>query len=70
MIARTKMIREGKKAPSFRKPQTVDELVTAIYEDNLSHFEFHENMGGDDCDCAQHITLNTIATFMGWDTEN
>jgi hypothetical protein len=47
------------------KPYTIDELVTTIYEDNLNHFEFHENMGGEDCDCALHITLNTIVKYWG-----
>lgn len=48
------------------KPYTIDELVTTIYEDNLNHFEFMENMGGGDCDCNLHITMNTIGDLMGW----
>ena len=52
------------------KIYTVDELVTAIYEANLSHFEFDSNMGGEECDCALHITMTTIATTMGWTEEN
>jgi len=47
------------------KPYTIDELVTEIYEDNLSHFEFEENMGGDPCDCNLHITMNTIMQYWG-----
>ena len=47
------------------KPYTIDELITMIYEDNLNHFEFHENMGGEDCDCHIHTTLNTIAHYAG-----
>ncbi len=47
-------------------PYTIDELVTTIYEDNLNHFEFMENMGGGDCDCNLHITMNTIGDVMGW----
>ena len=47
------------------KPYTIDELVTAIYEDNLNHFEFHENMGGEDCDCHIHKTMETIIHYWG-----
>jgi hypothetical protein len=48
-------------------PYTVDELVTTIYEDNYSHFDFHENMGGEDCDCHLHLTMQTIYKYMDWD---
>ena len=47
------------------KPYTIDELVTAIYEDNLNHFEFEENMGGEPCDCHLHITMETIVKYWG-----
>ena len=47
------------------KPYTIDELVTNIYEDNLSHFEFMENMNGGDCDCNLHQTMNTIIKYWG-----
>lgn len=47
------------------KPYTIDELVTTIYESELSHFEFMENMNGGDCDCSLHITLNTIMKYWG-----
>jgi hypothetical protein len=47
------------------KPYTIDELVTEIYEDNLAHFEFMENMNGGDCDCALHLTMNTIVRYWG-----
>lgn len=43
----------------------VDELITAIYEDNYSHIEFMENMNGGDCDCNIHQALNLIATYIG-----
>jgi uncharacterized Fe-S center protein len=46
-------------------PYAVHELVTKIYEDNYSHFDFMENMGGD-CDCSLHLTMNTIADIMEW----
>jgi hypothetical protein len=44
---------------------TADELIHEIYEDNYSHLEFDENMGGEDCDCHIHITLNTMARYLG-----
>lgn len=52
------------------KPSTVDELVTAIYESDQSHFEFMDSMNGGDCDCANHTAMNVIATQMGWEKEN
>ena len=47
------------------KPYTIDELVTTIYEDNLSHFEFMENMNGGDCDCVLHTTIYTALKYSG-----
>ena len=47
------------------KLYSIDELVQAIYEDNLNHFEFHENMGGEDCDCHIHTTIKTIIKYWG-----
>jgi hypothetical protein len=47
------------------KPHTISELVNEIYEDNYSHFEFEENMGGEPCDCHLHITMNTIVKYWG-----
>ena len=47
------------------KPYTINELVMEIYEQNYSHFDFHENMGGDPCDCNLHITMNTIMQYWG-----
>ena len=47
------------------KPYTIDELVTEIYEDNFSHFDFMENMNGGDCDCNLHMTMNTIIKYWG-----
>ena len=47
------------------KPYTIDELVTTIYEDNLNHFEFMENMNCGECECNLHITLNTIMEYWG-----
>jgi hypothetical protein len=47
------------------KPGSIDELVTMIYEDNLAHFEFMENMNGGDCDCSLHVTMQTIIHYWG-----
>jgi hypothetical protein len=44
---------------------TINDLINEIYDDNFSHLEFEENMGGTDCDCHIHITLNTIAKYAG-----
>ena len=50
----------------MNKLYSIDELVTDIYEKNLSHFEFMENMNGGDCDCNLHITMDTIYHHMEW----
>lgn len=48
---------------------TVNELINEIYADNDSHIEFMWNMGGGDCDCHIHTTLNTICKYIGWNPE-
>lgn len=50
-------------------PKTVNDLINEIYEDNYSHLEFEANMGGEDCDCHIHTTLNTIAKYAGIEVE-
>ena len=47
------------------KPYSIDELVQTIYEDNLEHFEYIDEMNSGDCDCRLHITLNTIIEYWG-----
>ena len=47
------------------KPYTIAELVEAIYEDNYSHFDFMENMGGDQCDCHLCMTMLNIIRYWG-----
>jgi len=47
------------------KPYTISELVEAIYEDNFSHIDFMDNMGGDPCDCHICNTLETIIKYWG-----
>jgi predicted DNA-binding ribbon-helix-helix protein len=41
---------------------TVGQLVDEIYDDNYSHLEFMDNMGGD-CDCNIHSALNLILEY-------
>ena len=43
---------------------TINELINEIYEDNFSHLDFMDNMGGD-CDCIIHNTLLTICKYAG-----
>ena len=42
--------------------KTIAQLVENIYEDNFSHIDFMDNMGGD-CDCQIHSTLETILEY-------
>lgn len=41
---------------------TAEELIEKIYEDNFSHVDFMDNMGGD-CDCNIHSALNVILEY-------
>ena len=43
---------------------TIDELITSIFEDNYSHIELVDNMGGD-CDCRIHLAMLTILEYWG-----
>lgn len=47
------------------KPYTISEIVTRIYEDNYSHFDFMDNMNGGDCDCNLHNAMNIIEKYWG-----
>ena len=47
------------------KPYTIDELLTTVYEDNFSHFDFIENMNGGDCDCNLHTAMELIIKYWG-----
>ena len=42
---------------------TINELIETIYEDNFSHIDFMDNMGGD-CDCLIHSILNKIGEYV------
>jgi len=52
------------------KPYTIDELITEIYEDNYSHFDFIENMNGGECDCHLHQCMWLIAVYAGIEVDN
>ena len=47
------------------KPYTIDELCQTIYETNLEHIEYIDQMNAGDCDCRIHTTLNTIVEYWG-----
>lgn len=49
------------------RPMTVGKLVDEIYNDNYSHLDFMDNMGGD-CDCNIHSALNLILEY--WEVPN
>ncbi|MEI6597825.1 MAG: hypothetical protein WCL22_02165 [bacterium] len=40
-----------------------DKVITIIYEDNSSHLEFMDNMGGEDCHCIIHNVLNYLHEY-------
>ena len=44
------------------RAMTVGNLVDEIYNDNYSHLEFMDNMGGD-CDCNIHSALELILEY-------
>ena len=44
------------------RAMTVGTLVDEIYDDNYSHLEFMDNMGGD-CDCNIHSALELILQY-------
>jgi uncharacterized Fe-S center protein len=44
--------------------ETIEQLINQIYEDNFSHIDFMDNMGGD-CDCLIHSTLYLICDYAG-----
>jgi hypothetical protein len=49
--------------------ETINELLYAIHEDNYSHLDFDENMGGEACECNIHEALNIIAKYAGIEEE-
>lgn len=59
------LYRKGGSMSTTYKPYTIDELVTTIYEDNFSHFDFMDNMNGGDCDCNLHMAMDLIQQYWG-----
>lgn len=39
-----------------------DKVINVIYEDNYSHVDFMDNMGGD-CDCQIHMVLSFLHEY-------
>ena len=46
----------------------INQVIQDIYEDNYSHVDFIDEMGGD-CDCNVHELLKGLAQYIGVDTE-
>ena len=44
--------------------EVFDKVINTIYEDNYSHLDFMDNMGGD-CDCIIHNVLNYLREYEG-----
>ena len=49
----------------YNNHMNTNDLINEIYMDNEQHLEYMDNMNGGDCDCAIHITLNTICRYAG-----
>lgn len=45
--------------------QTIQAEINRIYEENFSHIDFMDNMGGD-CDCNIHQLLTQLCLSIGW----
>ena len=39
-----------------------NQVIQTIYDDNFSHVDFMDNMGGD-CDCNIHNTLQFLSEY-------
>lgn len=51
------------------KDKTVNKVIQLIYEENQSHLDFMDNMGGD-CDCNIHQLLIGLAGYIGVNVED
>ena len=40
-----------------------NKVIQTIYDDNFSHVDFMDNMGGEDCDCVIHTVLNFLHEY-------
>lgn len=52
-------------ANEITRKTTLDDFIAKVYEDNYSHIDFMDNMGGGDCDCDIHKTMNFIFKELG-----
>lgn len=43
-----------------------NKVIHTIYEDNISHIDFMDNMGGD-CDCIIHTVLNFLHDYATYE---
>ena len=51
-----------RKGGSMSTIETFNKVINIIYEDNFSHLDFMDNMGGD-CDCIIHNVLNYLHDY-------
>jgi len=51
-----------RKGGSMSNVELFDKVINTIYEDNFSHLDFMDNMGGD-CDCIIHNVLNYLHEY-------
>lgn len=56
-------IRIYRKGGGMTTLEIFDKVINIIYEDNSSHLEFEDNMGGEDCDCIIHNVLNYLHEY-------
>jgi hypothetical protein len=59
-----RVLQGGKVMSATVKPYTIEELMQEMFEDNYSHLELIDSMGGD-CDCNIHTTMNTVMKYWG-----
>jgi hypothetical protein len=51
-----------RKGGSMTNVEVFNKVINLIYEDNYSHLDFMDNMGGD-CDCIVHNVLNYLHEY-------
>jgi hypothetical protein len=51
-----------RKGGSMTETELFNNVINIIYEDNFSHVDFMDNMGGD-CDCQIHNVLNFLHDY-------
>ena len=50
------------KGGSVTTTEVFNKVINTIYDDNFSHLDFMDNMGGD-CDCIIHNVLNYLHEY-------